>query len=142
MLAGIEAEQAEVDLDVAVGRLQTAERQDTLAREAQWTAIGREAREFQRAISLDGGADVGRTAAIDVEAAIRQLALEDGVRGPFDARACGWKPRRALGLVHPELQQNVVGFEGAVGSQFAAPEALGRLAGKQISGRPRGGVGE
>ena len=45
----------------------------------------------------------------------------------------------AFGLVQPELQQDVVGFERGVGGQLAAPETLGRLLGKQgRTGAPDG----
>jgi hypothetical protein len=36
-----------------------------------------------------------------------------------------------FGLVQEKLQQDVVGFEGGIGGQLAAPETLGRLLGKQ-----------
>ena len=85
VLARVEAEQAEVDLDVAVGRLQAAERQDALARAAQRLAIRIEAGEFERAIGFHGGADVGGAAGVDIEAAIGQLAIEDGAGGAVDA---------------------------------------------------------
>ena len=48
--------------------------------------------------------------------------------------AAGRVPLRALGLVEPELEQNVVGLEGGIGGQFAAPEALGGLQREQVRG--------
>jgi hypothetical protein len=37
--------------------------------------------------------------------------------------------------VQPQLQKDVIGFEGGIGRQFAAPETLGGLAQKQRIGR-------
>src|SRR5205085_2463411 len=91
----IEAEEAEVDLDVAVGGLQTAERQNAFPRGAELRPIGRQAGELKRGVRLDGRADFAGAAGIDTEAAIGELAFHDAARGPIDARAAGWIPVRA-----------------------------------------------
>jgi hypothetical protein len=62
----------------------------------------------------------------------------------MDAHALAMRARRripdvALRLVHPKLEQDVVRFERGVGRQFAAPEALGRLAREQSLACPRDG---
>ena len=57
---GIQIEQAEVDLDVAVGGLNAAERENAFAqRGARRGSSTGNAGQFQREVGLDGGADFG-----------------------------------------------------------------------------------
>src|SRR5690606_40270689 len=72
---------------------------------------------------------------VDMDTAAGKLALEDGLRGTLYQRARRRVPRAALGRVEPELQQDVVGFQGDVGGEGRAPVAVGTLFGEQPSGR-------
>ena len=87
MLARVQAEQAEVDFDVAIGALQTAHGENPLARSAQIRIVIVETREFQRRVGFHGRADFGRSVRVNVEAAIRQLARQDGAHGFLDHAA-------------------------------------------------------
>ena len=140
VLARVQAEKAEVDLDVAVGR-PAARPVPECERRARRSgvALRRVARQLEGAIGFDGGVELGRSAAVDVEAAVRQLAVQDGLAGFCDAHAGRRIPDGAIRLVHPKLQQDVVRFERGVGRQLAAPEALGRLPREQSLARPRDG---
>ncbi len=132
----VESEEAEVDLDVAVGSLQAAERENARAGAAQRVAIDGQAGEFQRAVRLHRGADFGWTAGVDVEAAIGQLAVENRAGGAFDARAAGRIPLGAIRLVQPKLQQDVVALEGGIGGEFSAPETVSGLLGGECGNGP------
>ncbi len=102
---------------------------------------GADAGQLESAVGFHRGADIGGPSGVDIKAAIGQLALEDGAGGLLDAHRGGRIPGVVFGLVQEKLQQDVVGFEGGVGGQLAAPETLGRLLGKQGFGRAlkRGG---
>ena len=56
------------------------------ARAAQGLAVGRNAGQLERAVGFHRGADVGRAAGVNIEAAIGQLAFQDGAGGLLDAR--------------------------------------------------------
>jgi hypothetical protein len=99
VLAGIKAEQAEVDLDVTVGGLQAAQGQDAGARPAQGIAIRVDAGQLESAVSFHRGADIGGPAGVDIEAAIGQLAFEDGAGGLPDAHGGGRIPGVVFGLM-------------------------------------------
>ena len=43
--------------------------------------------------------------------------------------------RRSIGRMHPELQQDVIGFERGIGRQQRAPVAVGMLQRKKMVGR-------
>ncbi len=101
------------------------------ARPAQRIAVGADAGQLERAVGFHRGADVGGASDEDIEAAIGQLAFQNGVGGLLDARRGGRIPGLVLGLVQKELQQDVIGFEGGVGGQLAAPKTFGRLQGQQ-----------
>ena len=139
VFARIQPEQAEVDLDVAVGRLQAAQRQNALPGGAHGIALRRNAGQLQRAIRLDGRADFRGTAGINVEAAIRHLPVQNRPGRPVDALPGGRIPTGFVRLIEPELKQNIIGFQRGVGGQFAAPEALRRLLrGEGIHRAPHG----
>ncbi len=97
-VAGIQIEQAEVDLDVAVGRLQAAQRQDALAGASQARIVHIQTGELQRKIRLHRGADVGRALRINIEPAVRQLTRENRF-APLCRSAAAWADsiRRATG---------------------------------------------
>ena len=128
----IEIEEAEVDLDVAVGRLYAAERQNALAQQLHALAIHGHARQFQREISFDRGADFGRSAGIDIEAAIGQLPLQNRDHRLIDQRARLGRPFAVDRRVEPELKKNVIGFESGVGGKLRAPVAVAFLEASQV----------
>ncbi len=80
MIARKEIEQAEIDLDVAIGRLNAAQRQDAFARSRQARIVVVEPGQLQREIRLDRRAEIGWPLRIDIESAIGQLARQDGSR--------------------------------------------------------------
>jgi hypothetical protein len=114
--------------------LQAAQGEDAFARPAQRLARRVATGQFQRTVSLHRGADFRRTAVVDIETAVWQLPFENRPAGFLDARARGRIPGGAIRLVQPQLQQDVIGFEGGIGCQFAAPETLRRLAAQERIG--------
>ena len=121
VLARIKIEQAEVDLDVAVGSLNSAQGENALPGAGQPGIVVGDARQLQREVGLHGGADIGRPLHIDIEAAVGELPSEDRLGGFIDQLPGGWVPDAALadsfprgrriachacptpGRVHPEL---------------------------------------
>ncbi len=122
--ARIKVEQAQVDLDVAVGRVQATQRQDAFARLRQARMMEIQSRDLEREIRLHGGADVSRALRINIEPAVRQLASQDGFNGLIDQRPRGRIPDAIHGRVQPELQQDVVRFQRGVGGQIGQPITL------------------
>ncbi len=96
MIARKQIEQAQVDLDVAVGRLDAAQRQDAFARPRQPQIVIIEAGQLQREIGFHRRAQIRRALRIDVEAAIRQLPLENRLHGLVDQRPRGRIPDAIL----------------------------------------------
>src|SRR5947209_13323741 len=103
MLARIEIEQAEVDLDVAVSSLHPAQREDTFASTNEALVVIVEAGELEREIGLDCRADVGRALGVDVEAAILQLPGQNGFDSLIDTRPRRRVPNAVNGRVQPDL---------------------------------------
>ena len=122
MLARIKAEEAEIDFDVAVGRLQSAKCANALACAAKWLGVRVHAGQLQSAVGFDCRADVRGSADERAEAAVGQLPLKDGAYSAIDPGPGGRVPNSAIGLVKPKLEQDVIGFKCAIGGQFAAPE--------------------
>src|SRR5712664_3218317 len=112
MLARIKVEQAEIDFYVAVCRLNSAQRQNAFSRTDQARIARIDARQFQREISLDGGADIGRSLGINIEAAVGKLAAKNRLDRFADQVSGRWIPHAVLWWVHPQLQQNIVRFQG------------------------------
>jgi hypothetical protein len=131
-LARVEAQQAEVDLGVAVGGLQAAQRQHAVAGAAHGGRIGIDAGDlpgqFAGRVGAGGRVDFRRAAGINVPTAIGELAAEDRLAGFADARRRGRTPF-AIGvrLVAPQLVEDVIGFERGVGREIAPPAAGGLL---------------
>ncbi len=139
MIAREKIEQAEIDLDVAVGRLNAAQRQDAFARPRQAQIVIVQPGELQREIRLDRRAEIGGPLRINIEPAIGQLARENGLRGFVDQRSRGRIPDAIHRRMQPELQQNVVGLERGVGGELRPPiTLLGLDAGEILGGAPRG----
>ena len=136
ILARVEVEEAEVDLDVAVGRLDAAQFQDAGAQARHAGVVDGDARQFQGEVGLDGGADFRRSAGVDVQTAVGKLTIENCARGLLDERTRLGFPDAVLGRIQPELEQDVIGFEGGVGAQFGAPVAVALLQ----TGQPAGGA--
>ena len=84
MLARIEAEQAQVDLDVAVGMLQPAERENSFPGAGQMGMVVIQAGQLQRGVGLYGRADFRRSAGVNIEAAVGQLTGENGAHRLVD----------------------------------------------------------
>src|SRR5215469_5258298 len=80
-----------------------------------------QARKFHREVCLDSGIEFGRPVWIDIETAIRQLALEDGIDRFIDKRSRGRLPHAILRRMQPELKQDVIGFESSIRCQFGPP---------------------
>ncbi len=132
-MRGIKIEQAEIDLDVAVGCLQAAPGENALAGERHAGITDRDSRQLERAISLHGGADLGRALRINIETAIGKLARQDGLCRLLHQRHGAWIPDAGrVRRVHPQLKENVIRFEGGVGRQIGAPETLRRLLIQQL----------
>src|SRR5271169_2993172 len=73
ILAWIEIEEAQVDLDVAVRRLQSATRQDALACPRQpWIVHGKTG-QLKREVRLYRRADFRRALLVDIESTVRKL---------------------------------------------------------------------
>ncbi len=132
MLARVKVEEAEIDLYVTVGRLQPAPFQNAIASARHARVVHREAGQFQGAISFRRGADFGGTLLIDIETAIGKLPEQNRLRGFIDQRPGGRIPGAVLRRVHPELQENVIGFESSVGRQLGAPVSARILLRHQI----------
>src|SRR5437870_6297749 len=73
VLARIEIEQAQVDLDVTVGGLDATARQDAVARTFEPPVLWRDACEFQREIRLNRSTQLRRALWINIEAAVGKL---------------------------------------------------------------------
>ena len=86
------AKEAEVDANVAIGGLQPAQFHDAIAQAAHALVFGRKAGYFQSEIRFDGGVDFRWALEVDIEAAIFQLARENGGDGAIDLRTGGRVP--------------------------------------------------
>ena len=136
----IKTEEAEIDFDVTVGRLDAAEIEDAAGGALQRLAVGREAGEFERDIGLDGSADVGGAMRIDIETAAGQLAGEDGALGFEETVPIGCIPDAIARGVEPQIEQDGIGFESGIGAKLAAPIAFGVLEREQGGGGALGGL--
>lgn len=135
VLSRVKSEETEVDLDVAVRGLDAAEFEDGGPEPGHGLGGRINAGQLERGVSFDAGAGIGWTAGIDVESAAGKLAVENGAGGFADAGEGGRIPAGAGWGVQPELQEDVIGFEGGVGEQVAAPESLRLLqADKRVPG--------
>jgi hypothetical protein len=67
------------------------------------------------------------------------LLGEDAAADFFEAGVGGGGPDAVDGRVEPELEEDVVGFEGDVGEEFAAPVAVGFLKGDEGVGAAAAG---
>ena len=85
--------------------------------------IGGVTRQLQPEVAFDRGADIGWALVVDAPSAILVLVLQNV--------ACRFG--QALGIARPQqnMQHDVVGFEGGIGFQFAAPVAFFMLLGEQ-----------
>src|SRR5579883_167731 len=140
VLPRIEIEQPEIDLRVAVGRLDAAELQDAIAQPRHPLIVHRNARQLQRKVRLHRGAHFGRPVHVDIEAAVRQLPLQNRPHGFLDFAARGRPPHAVLRRIEPKLEENVIGFERGIGRQLRAPVAVTRLQARQIRRRTFGGL--
>ena len=139
ILARIKVEEAEIDLDVAVGRLNAAHVEDAVA-QAQHAVVGDgNAGQLESEIRFDGGADFRRSAGEDVEAAVGELAIENRAGCLVDEGAGFRLPHAVLRRIEPELEQNVVGFEGGIGAELGAPVAVALLQACEPTGGPADG---
>ena len=139
MIAREKIEQAEVDLDVAVGGLNSAQRQDALARPRQAQIVVVQPGQLQREIRLYRRAEIGGPLRINIESAIGQLPRQNRFRRFIDERSRGRIPDAIHRRMQPELQQNVIGLERRVGGEFGPPiTLLGLDAGEILGGAPRG----
>src|SRR6185295_3124127 len=141
ILARIKAEEAEIDLDVAVSRLQPALGENAFARARQARIIGGNTGQFQREVCLHSGADLGGSLGVYIEPAVGKLAGQNRFRGLPDQRHAGRIPNAVFGRVHPQLEQNVIGFERAVGGQLRVPVAARVLPGEKVFSRALDGGG-
>ena len=121
LIARKQIEQAQIDLDVAVGRLDAAQRKDDFSRPRQPQIVIVQTSQLQGKIRFHRRAEIRGPLWINVEAAIRQLPLEDRSHGFIDKRAGGWIPNAILGRMQPELQKDVVGFERGIGGEQRRP---------------------
>ena len=96
VLPRIEIEQAEVDLDVAVGRLNAAQLQNALAQARHARIVDRQAGQLQREVGLYRGADFRRALDVDVEAAVGKLAVQNRAHRLVDQRTRGRLPDAVL----------------------------------------------
>ena len=127
MLPRIQTEQAEIDLDVAVRRLNSAQRQNALAQANQAEISWRQAGQPQRDIRFNRCTHLRRPVDVDAEAAVGELAVEDRARGFVDKRSGLWLPPPIIRRVEPKLKEDEIGFQRAVGGQFRAPVPIARL---------------
>ena len=132
--SGEQAEEAEVNLDVAIGRLNAAEFQDAVSQTRHGRVIRRQSAQLQRGIGLDGGADLGWAGGVDIESAVGKLPVENGAHRFGDERRGLRLPLAVLRRVEPELEQDVIGFERGVGRQFGAPVTVFGLEASHVSG--------
>ena len=93
--------------------------------------IGQPAHQFEGEIGFDRSADIGGAAGVDTPAAIFVLLAQDLGDCPLHLALVAGAQQR--------VHHDVVGFEGGVGFQLAAPIAIRVLLGKQKIPGPRDG---
>ena len=135
-LARVQIEQAEIDPHVAVRGLHAAQFQNARAQARMRSSVTGRPASFQREIGLDRRADFRGTLQIDIESAVRQLPSKESIERPGRPACTG---RRIPDPIHrrmqPELQQNVVGFEGRVRGEFCPPISFRELSLQERRGR-------
>ena len=112
--ARIEPEEAEVDLDVAIGALNSTQREDAVAEPLHAVRFRRHTAELQCGVRFDGRADLGRTARVDIEAAVGKLVPQDRAASLLNAGPGRRTPQPVLRRMQPELDQHVIGLEGRI----------------------------
>src|SRR5579871_714397 len=135
MLARKQSEQAQVDLDVGIRPLQSAQRQNSLASRGQPRILGRQPRKLQRRVGLDGRAQLRRAVLINIEAAVRQLPRQNRADRFIDQRSRRRIPLAAFGRMPPQFQQNEIRFERRIRRQVGPPVAFRLLDAEQIVDR-------
>src|SRR6185312_15372269 len=121
------SQEAEINLGKGVNRGHAAESENAFPRAYQNGIIGPVSGELEPEIGLYRGADIRGAAVIDGPAAVLVLMAENLPRRLLKALFIARSQQR--------MQENVIGFEGGVGFEFAAPEAFRLLAGKKKSAR-------
>ena len=132
MLARIQAEQAEVDLDVAVGALQAAQREDSLPRATRLRSrivMSSSPASFSAIYALMLALTSDGPFRVNVETAVRQLPRQDRPHRFVDQPARGRIPNAVLGRMPPQFQQDEIGFERGIGGELAAPVSFTGLCG-------------
>src|SRR5579872_1588202 len=126
-------EEAEIDFGECINFGDSAEFEDLFAGALKHGMIGAIAGEFEAEVSLDRGADIRRSGFVDTPSAIIVLMANDPVG----------RLLKALGIAGAQqsVEQNVIGFEGSVGFEFAAPVAfVVERREKKLAGSANGGT--
>ena len=130
--ARVEAEEGEVDFDVAIGRLEPAEGEDAITQAPHAGFIRGMTGEFQSEIGFCRGADVGRAFGEDGKAAVGVLPGENGVDGAADLLRVGGSPDAVARGGQPQQEQEPVTFQSGVRGEVAPPEAIAMLEGEEV----------
>ena len=136
MLARIQVEEAQVDLDVAIGRLQAAIRQHRIPQPRHGRAGRVDTRHFQRKIRLHRRANVRRPAGVNRKSTVGALQVQDRLHSPVHLRPRRGIPNGALRRVQPQLQQDIVGLQRRIRRQVTPPIPLFAL----LCQQPVGGL--